>query len=117
MEKFMFLFRGEDTHLQTADYNLKEVQEYIQLWISWQQDLAQKGILIGGDPLKSSGKQVKGKSKVVMDSSFTSAQYTVDGYLIIHANNLDHATEIAKECPLLTKESGQVEIRPIQAQN
>lgn len=116
-EKFILIFRGEDTHIQTANYDLKEVKEYIQLWINWQQGLAQKGILVGGDPLQTTGKQVNGKSKVVTDGPLIVAKETVDGYLIVNAKDLNEAVEIAKGCPLLTKESGKVEVRPIQKQN
>lgn len=116
-EKFIFLFRGEDTHISTANYELKEVQEYIQLWITWQKGLAEKGILVGGDPLQTNGKQVSGKSKVVTDGPLIVAKETVDGYLVINAKDLNEAVEIAKGCPLLTKEKGKVEVRPIQKQN
>lgn len=116
-EKFIFLFRGEDTHIQTANYELREVKDYIQLWITWQQGLAQKGILVGGDPLQTNGKVVNGKSKVVTEGPLSVAKETVDGYLIINAKDLNEAVEIAKGCPLLTKEKGKVEVRPIQKQN
>lgn len=116
-EKFIFLFRGEDTHIQTANYDSKEVKEYIQLWITWQQSLAEKGILAGGDPLQTTGKQVSGKSKVVTDGPLIVARETVDGYLIVNAKDLNEAVGIAKGCPLLTKEKGKVEVRPIQKQN
>lgn len=116
-EKFILLFRGEDTHIQTADYALKEVKDYIQLWINWQQNLAQKGILVSGDPLKTAGKQISGKNKIVTDGPLTVSNETVDGYLIINAKNLDNAVEIAKGCPLLTKDKGKVEVRQIQSQD
>lgn len=116
MEKFMFLFRGEDTHLQTANYDSKEVQDYIHLWITWQKSLAERGILVGGDPLQSKGKLVIGKKKVVSDGSFSESNETVDGYLIINAKDLNEAVEIAKGCPVLIKETGKVEVRQIQKQ-
>lgn len=116
-EKFIFLFRGEDMHIQTANYELKEVKEYIQLWITWQQGLAQKGILVGGDPLQTTGKVVSGKNKVVTDGAVLASGQTVDGYLIVNAKDLNEAVEIAKGCPLLIKEKGKVEVRPIQKQN
>lgn len=103
-EKFIFLFRGEDMHIQTANYELKEVKDYIQLWITWQQGLAQKGILVGGDPLQNLGKVVNGKSKVVTDGAVLASGQTVDGYLIVNAKDINEAVEIAKGCPLLTKE-------------
>ena len=116
-EKFIFILRGGDTHIQTANYDSKEVKEYLQSWITWQQGLSQKGILVGGDPLQTTGKQVNGKSKVVTDGPFVVAKETVDGYLIVNAKDLNEAVEIAKGCPLLTKEKGKVEVRPLQKQN
>ena len=57
MEKFMFLFRGGDTHIHNAN-DSKETMEYIQSWTTWMQGLGQKGILVGGEPLQTTGKQV-----------------------------------------------------------
>ena len=115
MEKFMFLFRGGDTHLHTAK-DSKEVKAYIQLWVTWQQGLGQKGILAGGEPLQTTGKQVNGKNKVVTDGPFREAKEMVGGYLIINAKDIYEAVEIAKGCPIF-KENGKVEVRPIQKQN
>jgi hypothetical protein len=115
-QQFIFLFRGEDTHISTANYELKEVQEYIQLWITWQKGLAEKGILVGGDPLQTTGKQVNGKNKVVTDGPLIIDNESVDGYLIIKAKDINEAVEKAHGCPLLTKAKGKVEVRPIQKQ-
>ena len=115
MEKFMFLFRGGDTHVHTAK-DSKEVKEYIQSWITWQQVLGEKGILVGGEPLQTLGKQVNGKNKVVSDGPFTEAKEIVGGYLIVHAKYINEAVEIAKGCPIF-EENGKVEVRPIQQQN
>jgi hypothetical protein len=38
----------------------------------------------------------------------------VGGYLIVSAESLDHATELAKGCPLLEREGGTVEVRAIR---
>ena len=112
MEKFMFLFRGGDTHLHTAK-DSKEVKAYIQLWVTWQQGLGQKGILAGGEPLQTTGKQVNGKNKVVTDGPFIEAKEMVGGYLIVNAKDINEAVEIAKGCPIF-EENGRVEVRPVQ---
>ena len=110
MEKFMFLFRGGETHPDNA--KSKEEKEYIQLWITWMQDLGQKGILEGGENLLLTGKQVTGKSKVVTDTPFIVNKEMVNGYLIINSKDIDEDT---KQRSLLTifEENGKVEIRPI----
>lgn len=111
-EKFIFLFRGGDTHPQTAN-DSKEAKEYLQSWITWMQGLGQKGILVGGENLQRTGKQINGKSKVVTDGPFIVAKEMVNGYLIVSAKDIDEAVEIAKGCPIF-QENGKVEVRPLQ---
>jgi hypothetical protein len=112
MERFMFLFRGGDTHVHNAKDSM-EVKAYIQSWITWMQDLGKDGIISGGQPLQTTGKQVNGKNKVVTDGPFIEAKEMVGGYLIVNAKDINEAVEIAKGCPIF-KENGKVEVRPLQ---
>ncbi|MDX1959511.1 MAG: YciI family protein [Leptospiraceae bacterium] len=114
MEKFMFIFRGGDTHPDNADS--KEAMEYIQSWVTWMQGLGEKGILSAGESLQRIGKQVNGKSKVVTDGPFIEAKEMVNGYLIVNAKDLNEAVEISKGCPIFV-ENGKVEVRPVTKQN
>lgn len=111
MEKFMLIFRGGDTHLQNAN-DSKESAEYIQLWVTWFQALGQKGIMVGGDNLYRTGKQINGKNKVVTDTPFIVAKEMVNGHIFIMAKDINEAVEIAKECPIF-KENGKVEVRQV----
>lgn len=115
MDKFMLIFRGGDTHVHTAK-DSKEVREYIQSWDTWMGGLDQKGILAGGEPLQTTGKQVNGKSKVVIDGPFMDSKEILGGYLIVNAKDIDDAVEIAKGCPIF-EENGKVEVRPVQKRN
>lgn len=108
----MFLFRGGDTHVHTAK-DSEEEKAYIQSWMSWMQDLGQRGILAGGEPLQTTGKQVSGKDKIVADGPFSEGQAMVGGYLVINALDIDEAVAIAKGCPIFN-EDGKVEVRPLQ---
>lgn len=110
-EKFVLLFRGGDTHLQNAN-DSKEAKEYIQSWITWMQGLAQKGILVGGENLARTGKQITGKSKVVRDGPFIVDKEMVNGHLIILAKDINEAVEIGKGCPIF-QENGKVEVRQV----
>lgn len=112
MEKFMFIFRGGDTHPDNANES-KEAMEYIQSWVTWMQDLGQKGILTGGESLQRNGKQVNGKSKVVTDGAFILDKEMVNGYLIVNAKDINEAVEISKGCPIF-EENGKLEVRPVQ---
>lgn len=115
MEKFMFLFRGGNTHIHNAQ-DSRESMEYIQSWTSWMRGLGERGILTGGDPLQTIGKQVSGKYKEVTDGPFVDASEMVGGYLLVNAKDMEEAVEISKGCPIF-EEDGKVEVRPIQKQN
>lgn len=115
MEKFMFLFRGGDTHIHNAK-DSKETMEYIQSWTTWMNGLGEKGILAGGDPLQTTGKQVNGKNKVVTNGPYMESNEMVGGFLLVNAKDIEEAVEISKGCPIF-EENGKVEVRAIQKQN
>lgn len=109
MEKFMYLFRG-GSHDQ---FSPEGMQAHMQKWFQWMQSLTQSGISVTGEPLKREGRQVNGSKMLITDGPYTEAKELVGGYLIVSANDLDHATEISKGCPILEVD-GNIEIRPIQ---
>ena len=109
MEKFMYLFRGGH-----ADTKAGEVPtEHMQKWMNWMKSLGEKGILVGGEPLHPTGKQVSGHKKVVTDGPFVEAKEIVGGYLMINAKDIDSAVEISKGCPIF-EEGGKLEVRQVQ---
>jgi hypothetical protein len=112
MEKFMYLFRGGLDETQSPE----AMQAQMQKWVAWMQTLGQKQIMLGGEPLQSSGKKISGQKKVVTDGPFAEAKEMVGGYLIVNAKDLDHAVEISKDCPIFDM-GGSVEIRPIRSMN
>lgn len=75
--------------------------------------LSEQGKFVGAQPLKSEGKVVNGKSKVVTDGPFIEGKELVGGYLICRAGSFEEAVEISKGCPILENE-GTVEVREIQ---
>jgi hypothetical protein len=111
MEKFMLLFRGGENHAHNAK-DSKAAMDNMQAWMNWMQSLQQKGSLAGGDPLQPTGKQISGTGKAVSDGPYAEAE-VVGGYLVINANDINDAVEIAKGCPIFN-ENGKVEVRPVQ---
>ena len=110
MKEYLFLFRGgaHDT------LSPEGTQEHMQRWMQWMQSLAQQGKLSGAQPLDKTGKQLAGTKKVQTDGPFMEGKEMVGGYLICKANTYDEAVEIAKGCPILEFETGNVEVREIQ---
>ena len=86
--------------------------EHMQKWMKWMESLGQKGILVGGEPLQTTGKQVSGAKKIVTDGPFIEAKELVGGYLIVNAKDINDAVEISKGCPIFDVD-GKLEVRPI----
>ena len=92
----------------------EQTQAHMQKWMQWMGGLAEQGKLGGAQPLTNSGKQVAGKSKTITDGPFMEGKEMVGGYLICKAGSYDEAVTIAKGCPVLDFDSGNVEVREIQ---
>jgi hypothetical protein len=115
MEKFIFLFRGGDNHAHNAK-DSQAASENMKAWMTWMEGLGKKGVLVGGEPLQPTGKQVSGKNKVVTDGPFVEAKEMVGGYIMVTAKDIDEAVELSKGCPIF-QENGKLEVRPIQKMN
>jgi hypothetical protein len=109
MSEFTYLFRGRQTSASP-----EERQRHLETWVAWFKELGAKGHLKDpGHPLDFAGKVVNGKGKTVKDGPYAEAKDVVGGYIIVEANDLDHAAELSKGCPIL-EVGGSVEIRPVQ---
>ena len=109
MSEFTFLFRG-----RLAQTSPEQLQQHLQTWIDWFNELRAEGCLKDiGNALELGGKLVSGREKIVSDGPFVEAKDVVGGYILIETTDLDHATELAKGCPILSV-GGSVEVRAIQ---
>lgn len=108
MPNFLYIFRGGGMNKQSP----QELQQQMQKWAAWIQQLRQEGHFKAGEPLEGGGKVVRGRKKAVTDGPYAEAKDLVGGYLLVEARNLDEATELSRGCPGLDVE-GTVEIRPI----
>ncbi|NOT74006.1 MAG: hypothetical protein HOP08_03690 [Cyclobacteriaceae bacterium] len=114
MKEFMYLFRNSLQNDEAfAKMSPKEMEAEMQKWNTWMGDLAQKGKLVGGQPLFPQGKVVKAITNKVTDGPFIEGKDIVGGYLLIKANDLQEATALSKGCPTLTDPTGSVEVREI----
>lgn len=109
MKDFMLLFRGAS---QQYDFSPEEMQNHMQKWFGWVDDLKSKNIYVSGEPLIPQGKTVSGKKALVTDGPFAESKEIIGGFFIIKAASIEEATEIAKDCPDLPLD-GSVEIREV----
>ncbi|RKR14724.1 hypothetical protein CLV91_0802 [Maribacter vaceletii] len=108
-KKFMMLFR----YTPNPEYKptLQEMEQMSQDWGSFIGNIAMKEKLDSTNQLGFEGKQIAANSSV-LDGILISENKTVSGNMIVKANSLEEAVEIAKDSPIL-KMGGSVEVRNI----
>jgi len=110
MKDFIYLFSGGNV-INPAD-SPTAAQEQMDRWTKWGQLLHAQGKYVGGDRLKKEIKTLK-SSTLVTDGPFAEGKEVVGGYMIVKANDLQEAAEMAKECPIYLF-GGTVEVREIE---
>jgi len=85
------------------------MQEMYAKFLSWK-DKFQKNIVDMGGKL-GSGKTVT--SEGATDGPFVEAKEVVGGYMIVSADSIEEAMDVARECPGVVMPGSSVEIREI----
>lgn len=107
----MLLFRGG---LDFAKASQDELQQAMQKWKVWTEELAQKGKYSGGHRLTRGGAVISGKKKLLIDGPYTEGKEIVGGFITIKALDLADAIETAKGCPIFDY-GGLTEVREVAA--
>ena len=108
----MLLVRGKDPHSGSPE----ELQQRMTAYIGWMQKMIAEGRYKGGQPLdEGEGRLLRDKKQVMTDGPFMDTKEMIAGFIIILANNMDEATDIAKTCPML--EYFQLEVRKLKEMN
>ena len=108
----MLLFRGPhwDRGLST-----EELEQAMNKVMAWFEGLAERGKIKSAQPLGGQGRVISGTDgRFVMDGPFTETKEAVGGYLVLQADSLNEAVEIARSMPTL-RYGISVEVRPILA--
>jgi hypothetical protein len=114
MEKkteFMFVFRLEpNPNFQPTEAQLAEMH---QTWGAFFGNIAGQGKLVSTHQLGFEGKQIAA-DQTVTDGIYVSSSETISGNMVVNADTIEEATEMAKQCPILQM-GGTIEVRSIQA--
>src|SRR5215217_5667623 len=101
MTDFVFLLRSSEEDFQENMGTPERAQKSLEAWLTWIAGLEQAGQLKSeGLPLERSGKSVRGKELEVTDGPFAEAKDMVLGFIVVSAQDLDEAVNIAKGCPI-----------------
>jgi len=110
MARFLLLLR-------TGDYETcsdAEMQQIIQKFMDWSDELSRDGIYYDSAPLKQGGRTLTVQNGNIVDGPFAETKEAVAGFFLIEAPDSVTATSIAKNCPHLNY-NGIVEVREIDS--
>lgn len=91
--------------------------EMLEAMGRFNEELADAGIMLGGDGLKPSaqGRRIAfdGPSRLVIDGPFAETKELVAGYWLWNVRDMDEAIAWAKRCPNPMPGPSELEIRPL----
>jgi len=108
--KFVYLFRSDPSVFRSM--SPEQMQQTMKKWMDWREGLEKNGHIQQGQRLDGSGKVIRGNAKAVTDGPYVEVKDSIQGFLLVEANDIDEATELAKGCPILERE-GTVEVRAV----
>ncbi len=110
MKEFLLVFRADYKSMPKT--SPEQMQANTQKWMNWIAEIADQNKLSDrGNRLESTGQVVKSDG-FISDGPYTEIKESIMGYTLIHAESIDEATALCKECPILLF-GGSVEVREI----
>jgi hypothetical protein len=110
MKEFMMIFRNDK--VEGGDQrSAEQMQAVLKQWRDWIGNVAARGNFSSTKRLKSEGSTLK-PGGVVIDGPYAEVKEMIGGYLVVKAETLAEAMEMAKSCPGLTY-GGSVEVRSV----
>lgn len=110
MKDFMMLFHSKPNNDKQPTYD--EIQEEIKRWQDWIGGIAAQGKFKSSDALGYEGKTLHVDGSLT-DGPYAEVKEIIGGYLICTCETIEEAVELAKGCPIFTKEGGKVEVRDV----
>ena len=98
MKQFMMIFRNK-TETSDKTFSKEQMQTAMKEWQDWIAHIAAQGNYIGTNRLFPEGKVIQ--QNTITDGGFIEGNIMVAGYLLVKANSLDEAVEMATKCPNL----------------
>lgn len=112
LQEFMLLFRMEPSNEQPTQEQLQEMEKQ---WGQFIGNIAMQGKLVSTYQLGFEGNKIS--SNQTIDNGFLIAEnQMLAGNMVLKANSLEVATDLAKNCPILFM-GGSVEVRTITPMN
>jgi hypothetical protein len=115
MKEFVMIFRSES--LPEKRFSPDEMQEMMKAWQNWMGGIAAQGKLASsGNRLGGEGRSVK-PGNVITNGPFVELKEIISGFIIVKADSIEEAAEMAKGCPMVIGGGGFVEVRDVIPMN
>ena|SRR5436190_7397745 len=105
--EYLLLFRGSQWD---KGLSAEQLQKVMDQFMAWFERLQQQGTVKAGQPLEREGRIVT--KSTVADGPFAESKEAIGGYFLLHADTLDAAVAIARQCPVL-EHGSTIEVRPV----
>lgn len=112
LQDFMLLFRFEPTNEMPTAEQLQEME--IQ-WGKFIGNIAMQGKLVSTYQLGFEGKKITANQSIE-EGFYVAENQMLSGNMVLKANSIEAATELAKNCPILFM-GGSVEVRNVIPMN
>lgn len=99
MKQFIMIFRNRTQQASVESFSKEQMQTAMKEWQDWITSIAATGNYIGTNRLFPEGKVIQ--QNIITDGGFAEGNIMVAGYLLVKANSLDEAVEMATKCPNL----------------
>lgn len=110
MKDFMMLFHSESE--PDVNPTPEQIQEEVKAWQEWISGIEARGKLKHeGEALGFDGKTMHADGTIT-DGPYAELKEIVGGFIIVSADSIEEAIQLAKGCPGLTS-GGKVEVRDI----
>lgn len=113
MPTYMLILGGTD--LDKRQESPTYAPEVFQRYLTWMRGMRDAGHYLGGHPLyNQTGRRLTVRGGEIIDGPFIESKDAVGGIILISAESLDEAAEMARGCPGLLDQNGYVEVRVVK---
>lgn len=112
MKNYIVLFREPDGRVD--EHPAEAIKKHQENWAAWFNQWGAAGKLAGGSGLTLEGRIIQENGSIITDIHRVGTEI-VGGYLLLKADGIDEATQIAASCPIY-EFGGYAEVRELQNQ-
>ncbi|HKE13528.1 MAG TPA: YciI family protein [Kofleriaceae bacterium] len=113
MPKFMLICGGVDLDKRSASPGRRP--EILESYMAWVQKLTEAGHFVGSYKLfDQTGARLTVRGGQVVDGPFVETKEAIGGVFVVEAASLEQATDLARDCPVLTLQNGYLEVRAVE---